>query len=492
MEQYDVYQQIAERTDGDIHIGVVGPVRTGKSTLIRRFMDLLVLPGLDASWHKERINDELPLSAAGRTIMTTQVQFVPGEAVEVHLSNVAQCKVRLVDCVGYMVDGAKGMLEDGQPRMVRTPWFDEEVPFEVAAETGTRKVIQDHSTIGLVVTTDGSITEIPRSHYVPAEIRVVNELKSLGKPFVVILNSMHPQEEATQTLRKELAREYDVPVLALDVLNMQESEVTNVIEQVLFEFPVREMRIQAPVWIRSLPRDHWLWLLLLYLMKKGGRSLHCLRDYQSVVEEFAQDERIGGLTIGSIHPGNGVIEAEVMIPPALYYQILSEECGCEVQDEAQLMSMMREMVVAKKEYDHIAGALQQVRQTGYGLVTPSIEDMMLDEPQIVKQGSRSGVKLKASAPSWHIMRVDIQTEVSPVLGTEKQSEELVRYLLSEFENNPTSIWKTEIFGKSLHDLVREGISQKLMRMPDDAQDKIRTALQRVINDGGGGMLCILL
>lgn len=493
MEKYDVYKQISQRTGGNIEIGVVGPVRTGKSTLIKRFMDLLVMPGMPADWRKERVVDTLPQSAAGRTIMTTQVQFVPSDAVDVSLSEGVTCRVQMVDCVGYMVDGAMGHVEDGHPRMVRTPWFDEEVPFEVAAETGTRRVIREHATIGLVVTTDGSITEIPRENYRAAEERVVNELKELGKPFVVVLNSTHPEADATVELRDALSEKYDVPVLAIDVLHMRGEEIEDLLAQVLYEFPVRRMSIDVPRWMRRLPRDHWLWLLLLALLARGGRNMVRLRDYQDVLAAFGEADELEGLRIWAIHPENGTIEARVEAPTALYYRVLSEECGCEVADESQLLAMMRELVHAKKEYDRMADALGQVKRTGYGVVTPVLSEMELEEPQLVRRGGQFGVRLRAKAPSWHIIRVDIDTEVSPVVGTERQGEDMVDYLMKEFEDDPRSIWNTEFFGKSLQDLVGEGMNQKLHAMPANAQNKLRNTLTRIVNHAGsGGLLVVFL
>lgn len=493
MEQYDVYRQIAQRTGGEIHIGVVGPVRTGKSTLIRRFMDLMVVPGVDNEWRKERLVDELPQSAAGRTIMTTQMQFVPGEAVEVSLPENTHCRVRLVDCVGYMVEGALGMLEEGTPRMVRTPWFDEEVPFEVAAETGTRKVITEHSTLGIVVTTDGSITDLPREAYLPAEQRVVSELSALGKPFVVVINAQDPGCAATQNLQQELSEAYGVPVMALDVLHMEEADVADLLTAVLYEFPARQMHLAVPGWLKSLPRDHWLWQRTVELLREGGEHFDHLRDYSAVVSAFAEEEQFRRLDITSIHPGDGTVEAQLELPTDLYFQVLSEVSGCEVANEAELMGMMSGLMEAKQAYDRLRSALEQVKATGYGLVTPSTEELTLEEPQLVKQGGQYGVKLRASAPSWHIMQVDIDTEVSPTVGTEKQGEDLLHYMMDGFENDPDSIWQTDIFGKSLYDLVREGLNQKLSRVPEDSREKIREAMSHVVNDSGnGGMICILL
>lgn len=493
MEKYDVYQQIAQRTGGNIYIGVVGPVRTGKSTLIKRFVDLMVLPSLSTDWRRDQITDALPQSAAGRTIMTTQVQFVPTEAVTVNLSDNVTCGVRLVDCVGYMVDGALGYEEEGRPRMVRTPWFEDEVSFEVAAEVGTQKVIREHATIGLVVTTDGSITEIPRENYVKAEERVVRELKEIGKPFVIVLNSTHPDSADTLALREKLSEKYDVPVLAMDVLHLREAEIEELLTQVLYEFPVRQMSIDVPRWIRILPRDHWLWLLLLLTLRRSGSNMVRLRDYQNVLTAFGEAEEFEGLRIWAIHPENGTIEAKVEVPSSLYYRVLSDECGCNVEDESQLLAMMHDLVHAKREYDRVAQALEQVKAVGYGIVEPRLEDMELEEPELVRRGGQFGVRLRAKASSWHIMRVDMDTEVTPVVGSEQQGESLVQSLSRDFESNPDSIWKTEFFGKSLQTLVGEGIRQKIHSVPDEIHDKLRGTVARIVNSGSsGGLLVVLL
>ena len=492
MANYDVYQQIAQRAGGELQIGVVGPVRTGKSTLIRRFMDLMVLPELEEAPARERVQDELPQSAAGRTIMTTQMQFVPSQSITVQMPGNTSCKLRLVDCVGYMVEGALGLMEGDAPRQVRTPWSDEEMPFEQAAELGTRKVIENHATLGLVVTTDGSVTDLPREVYVPAEERVVHELSELGKPFIVVLNSAHPLTPDTQSLAATLTERYGVPVLPIDILHMQTPQITGLLASVLNEFPARQMHIALPAWISSLPSGHWLRQELLELARRAAGSFKKLKDHEAVAEVFASSDHFSGLSVEAVHPENGAIEAEAEVPGELYYQVLSETCGVEIEDETALMAMMGDLVTAKREYDRLSGALEQVRATGYGVVSPTMEELTLEEPQLVRQGGQFGVCLKASAPSWHIMRVDIDTELSPTVGTQQQSEELVRYLMSGFESDPESIWTTEIFGKSLHDLVREGLNQKLVRMPEDTQAKLRETLTRILNDESGGMICILI
>ena len=493
MEQtFDLYRDIAERTDGDVYIGVVGPVRTGKSTLIRRMMEKLVLETMVPGPRRDRISDELPQSGSGKTIMTTQPKFVPGEAISVSLSEQAAVRIRMVDSVGYLVDGALGTEEDGSSRMVHTPWYDYDIPFEQAAEIGTRKVIADHATIGLVLTTDGSISDIPRESYEAPEERVIGELKALGKPFVVVLNSRTPENRETEALRQRLEERYSVPVMALNVMEMDQQDILSVFEQVLFQFPLREIRIQVPEWLDALDNDHWLVKHVLDSVRSGAEAVSLMRDHQRFAETFANSPYSDGLKNDGIDLGQGQITYELPLKNGLFNRVLGEECGTEIRGDAHLLSLMKELVSAKTEYDHVAEALRSVRETGYGLVTPAMSELTLQEPEIVQQGSRFGVRLKANAPSLHMIRVDIETEVSPVVGTEKQSEELVRYLMEEFENDPQKIWNTNFFGKSLHELVREGLSNKLMRMPSDAQEKVQETLSKMINEGNGGMICILL
>lgn len=489
---FDLYRDIAERTDGDVYIGVVGPVRTGKSTLIRRMMEKLVLDTMGPGPRRERIADELPQSGSGKTIMTTQPKFVPGEAVTVSLDDEATVRVRMVDSVGYLVDGALGTEEDGEARMVRTPWFDHEIPFDQAAEVGTRKVIAEHATIGLVVTTDGSISDLPREAYAQPEERVVKELKELGKPFIVLLNSRAPDAQDTQALRTRLAERYAVPVLAVNAMEMELSDILDVFEQVLFQFPLREIRVSVPDWLNALDESHWLVQHVLDGVRTGAEKVSLMRDHTAFAQVFAQSPYSDGLHNDGIDLGQGRLRFSLPLKEGLFNRVLGEECGTEIRGDAHLLRLMKELVAAKTEYDHVADALRSVRETGYGLVTPTMSELTLQEPEIVQQGSRFGVKLKANAPSLHMIRVDIETEVSPVVGTEKQSEELVRYLLEEFQNDPQSIWNTNFFGKSLHELVREGLSNKLMRMPADAQEKVQETLSKIINEGNGGMICILL
>ena len=489
---FQLYQDIAERTDGDIYVGVVGPCRTGKSTFISRFMEELVLPNMQPGPRRDRVQDELPQSASGRSIMTTQPKFVPGEAAEVSLGEGAAVRVRMVDSVGYLVRGATGTVEGGEARMVHTPWSDVDMPFEQAAELGTRKVMTDHATIGMVITTDGSITDIPRAAYVEAEDRVIGELRALGKPFVVVLNSAHPRAAETLKLRDALEEKHAVPVMLVNVKDMTVEDIRRVLESVLMEFPLREARFVTPAWLDALDEKHWLVQHVLEAVRKAGDTPRRMRDTEVFREAFAQSEYAGEVRQERVSPGEGRMDFTLPLKEGLFNRILGEECGTEIRGDAHLLSLMKELIHAKAEYDHVADALRAVRETGYGLVTPAMADMTLQEPEIVKQGSRFGVKLKAHAPSLHLIRVDIETEVTPVVGTEKQSEELVKYLMDEFEHDPQKIWNTNFFGKSLHDMVREGLSNKLLRMPADAQDKVQETLSRIINEGEGGMICILL
>lgn len=490
--EFNLYRDIAERTDGDVYIGVVGPVRTGKSTFISRFMEQLVLPRLADSPKKARIADELPQSGSGRTIMTTQPKFVPGEAVTVSLGENTPVRIRLVDSVGYLVRGALGVSDEDGTRMVHTPWFDHDIPFDQAAEIGTRKVIADHATIGLVVTTDGSIADLPRSAYMDAEERVISELKALGKPFVIVLNSATPRSAETLTLRDALEDRYAVPVMLLNVKEMQEDDIQRVLESVLLEFPLREARLAVPAWLAALDTDHWLVQHVLDGVRQSGGQSRVMRENDVFEAAFADSEYAEPVRTDSIEPGEGRMDFTLPIREGLFNRVLGEECGTEIKGDAHLLSLMKELVSAKAEYDRVADALASVRATGYGMVAPDTSELSLEEPQIVRQGSQFGVKLKANAPSLHLIRVDIETEVTPVVGTQEQSADLVRQLTEEFATDPQKVWDTSFFGKSLDAMVREGLSNKLQRMPADAQDKVQQTLTRIINEGDGGMICILL
>lgn len=492
MEEYNIYRQISERTQGDIYIGVVGPVRTGKSTFIKRFMDLLVIPNIENVYSKERAQDELPQSATGRTIMTTEPKFVPNEAVEIVIDDNVQLRVRLVDCVGYLVKGALGYMENNAPRMVSTPWFDHQIPFEEAAELGTKKVINEHSTIGLLVTTDGSITEIDREEYIEAEERVVNELKSINKPFIIILNSTRPHDNETIELRDKLQEKYSVPVLNVNCAQMRIEDINMIMERILFEFPVCEIGINVPKWVETLDDDYWLKAQMMDAIKDTFKDVRKIREAKSCVSAFDEYDFIKKAYVEKVDLGVGNVLVEINTPDGLFYKVLSDTTGLEIEGDHKVISLMKELARIKKEYERVEYALHEVKVKGYGIVTPSIEELTLDEPEIIKQGGRFGIRLRASAPSIHMIRADIETEIAPIVGTEKQSEELVNYLLKEFENEPAKIWESNMFGKSLHELISEGLHNKLFRMPEDAQLKLQETLQRIINEGSAGLICIIL
>ena len=492
MSVENIYQDIARRTGGDIYLGVVGPVRTGKSTFIKGFMDIMVLPNIENDYSRERANDELPQSAGGKTIMTTEPKFIPNEAVEINLSDGAKMRLRLIDCVGYIVPGAVGHTEEGAPRMVQTPWADEPMPFNEAAEIGTKKVICDHSTIGVVVTTDGSITEIPRDDYIDAEMRVVGELKAIDKPFVVILNTKYPERPETEELRSYLEAAYGVPVLAVNCAQMSPSVIDEVLKSALYRFPINEIGINLPSWINSLSDEHWLKSGLYDCISDSLAEVSKIDDIRHIIDKISEYEYSDSANISEIDLGSGRAVIEVQTPHELFYFIVKESSGFDISGDDKLITLLTELSAMKHEYDKIKYALMEVEQKGYGIVAPSTEELTLEEPQIVRQGNRFGVKLRASAPSIHMIRANIETEVSPIVGTEKQSEELVHYLLKEFESDPKKIWDSNIFGKSLYELVNEGLHNKLYRMPDDAQYKLQETLQKIINEGSGGLICIIL
>ena len=492
MENLGLYKDIQARTDGDIYVGVVGPVRTGKSTFIKKFMDLLVIPNIDNEYKKERAKDELPQSAGGRTIMTTEPKFVPNEAIEITIDGTLKLRTRLVDCVGYLVDNAIGYLEDDMPRMVKTPWSDDEIPFEQAAEIGTKKVIEEHSTIGILVTTDGSITDIPREDYIKAEERVVSELRALNKPFIIVLNSDSPNSSYTQELANKLSEKYKAYVIPTNCENLTIDDINDMFSKVLYEFPIEQICINFPKWIDGLDFNHPLKANLFNQIKDAFNDISVLKEVNNCVNSISETDIIAKTYIENIMLGTGKVNISIHLKDELFYNVLTEMTGVNVTNEGDLFSIINELSRTKKEYDKIAYALEEVKATGYGIVTPSIDELILDEPEMVKQGSRFGVKLRATAPSLHIIRANIETEVSPIVGSEKQSEELVNYLLSEFESDPKKIWESNIFGKSLHELVNEGLQTKLSKMPGDAQAKLQETLERIVNEGSGGLICIIL
>ena len=486
MEHQTIYQDIAERTGGDIYIGVVGPVRTGKSTFIKKFMENLVIPNIQNEARRERAVDELPQSAAGRTIMTTEPKFIPEEAVEVALEDGSAFRVRMIDCVGYIVPSSIGYVENEAPRMVMTPWFPSEIPFNMAAG-GIPLMLPS-----VVTTNDGSISDIPREEYREAEERVIRELQEIHKPFVVLLNCMDPQSEQAQKVQQEMEEEYGVPVLALSCLDLGREDIVRVLTEVLYQFPVREIAVQMPRWILSLPADHWLRRSLFDSVTEAARGITHIRDAAGCAQRLCEAEYVTDASVKEVLPGEGAARIRMNIDEGLFYKVLGETSGLEIENEEELMQSITELAAAKREYDKIKDAIDQVNATGYGIVMPSIDELTLDEPEIVKQGGRYGVRLRASAPSIHLMRADITTEVAPIVGSEKQSEDLVMYLLKEFEDSPEKIWQSNIFGKSLHELVNEGLHNKLSRMPGDARIKLQETIERIINEGCSGLICIIL
>ncbi|WP_088069214.1 stage IV sporulation protein A [Gottfriedia luciferensis] len=492
MEKIDIFKDIAERTGGDIYLGVVGAVRTGKSTFIKRFMEAVVIPNIQNEADRARAHDELPQSAAGKTIMTTEPKFVPNQGVKIHVADGLDVNIRLVDCVGYSVPGAKGYEDENGPRMISTPWYEEPIPFNEAAEIGTRKVIQEHSTIGVVVTTDGTIGEIARYDYIEAEERVVAELKEVGKPFIMVINSSQPYHPNTEALRQELSEKYDIPVIALSVEAMREGDVLNVLREALYEFPVLEVNVNLPSWVLVLKENHWLRQSYQEAIQETVKDIKRLRDVDYVVGQFSDYEFIEYAQLAGIDMGQGVAEIDLSAPDELYDQVLKEVVGVEIRGKDHLLELMQDFAHAKQEYDQVSDALRMVKQTGYGIAAPSLLDMSLDEPEIIRHGSRFGVKLKAVAPSIHMIKVDVESTFEPIIGTEKQSEELVKYLMQDFEDNPLSIWNSDIFGRSLSSIVREGIQAKLSLMPENARYKLKETLERIINEGSGGLIAIIL
>ncbi|MBQ3275678.1 MAG: stage IV sporulation protein A [Oscillospiraceae bacterium] len=492
MSDRSIYEDIALRTDGDIYLGVVGPVRTGKSTFIKRFMETLVIPRIENVYRRERARDELPQSGSGRTIMTSEPKFIPEEAVTIHLGEGAEASVRLIDCVGYMVSGAVGQFENGEERMVTTPWFDQEISLTQAAEQGTHKVIAEHSTIGLVITCDGSICDIPREDYLPAEERVIRELQSIGKPFIVVMNSTEPRSERVEAMTGQLRERYGVGCLAVNCAELEEEDVRDILRAVLGEFPVTELGISLPRWVDALPMDHPLRSSLYSSIRSCAGEMRRIRDVYAVAEKLKGEENVQSARVRSLQMGEGSGEIALELPRELYYDTISGQSGFTIRDDGDLMALLTEMRGVKNEYDRISDALREVRETGYGVVIPAPEELKLEEPEIVRQGGRYGVRLKASAPSIHMIMANIETEVSPALGGEKASEEIINFLLQSFEGDTSRIWESNIFGKSLYDIASEGVITKLRRMPATAQAKLQQALTRIVNEGGGSLICIII
>lgn len=492
MEETNIYRDIARRNNGDVYIGVVGPVRTGKSTFIKRFMDTLVIPNMTNVYQAERTRDELPQSAAGRTIMTTEPKFIPNEAIEISPGDNASMRVRMIDCVGYIVDESLGYEEDGEPRMVNTPWFDYPIPFNDAAELGTKKVICDHSTIGLVVTTDGSFSEIPREAYIDAEKRVISELKAINKPFVVLLNSSSPTSAEAKRIATEIEEEYDVSVMTVNCEELNGGDINKIINKILMEFPLSEIEIKIPGWLRKLDGEHELLKSVYDNAKRAVCDAVNLRDVEKICSRLGEPDFVKRAYSENVDMGQGTAKINLELVEDIFYKILSERAGTQINNDEQLLSELSKLSEMKVEYEHIKTALESVRATGYGVVSPKSDEMVLEEPKIIKQGGRYGIKLKACAPSIHMMRADIETSVSPIVGTMKQSEELIEHLLEEYEEDPSKLWDSNIFGKTLNELVNDGLRNKLERMPEEAQGKLRETLERIINEGSGGLLCLIL
>ena len=492
MEKYQIYEDIKSRTNGDIYVGVVGPVRVGKSTFISQFMQKLVIPNIENKNARERAIDELPQSADGKTVMTTQPKFVPNEAVKISVADKINLKVRMIDCVGYLVSGAMGTTENDKPRLVKTPWSEEEMSFEQAAEVGTKKVIEEHSTIGIVLTTDGSVTDIERANYISAEERVVQEMKNCGKPFVVVLNCRHPNSNESKKLAETLAEKYQAQVLAMNVAEMKEADVDKIFEKVLLEFPVKSVKVNMPKWLQALSFSNPIIEEIVREIKTFADKVKKVGDADKETVVFTESESFDPITFSNIEMGEGIIKFNVVPKENLFYKVLSDECGFAINDDYELVSYIKNLAIAKVEYDKLKNALDQVEQTGYGIVVPNKDEYTLENPEVIKQGNKYGVKIKASAPSLHIIKVDVETEVTPLVGNELQSQDLVEYLTQKFENDPEGIWETNLLGKSLYSLIDDNISAKIVMMPADAQRKLKKTLGRIINEGKGGVLCILL
>ena len=492
MTNTDIYKDISARTNGAIMIGVVGPVRTGKSTFIKRFMETLVIPNIDDEYMRERARDELPQSGSGRTIMTAEPKFVPEEAVQIRLGEDTSCSVRLVDCVGYMVSGASGRFEDGSERLVTTPWFDHEVTMTEAAESGTRKVICDHSTIGLVITTDGSICDIDRAAYVEPEERVVSELQSIGKPFVILLNSAEPDSEYAIELETQLAEKYSAPCMRVNCQRLNENGITEIMRRVLGQFPLSELSIKFPDWFDAIEYKNSMKSELFRSIINSSGGVCCVDDIGNMLSEMEQSELVEAAYIENSDMGSGVINIAVDIPRALYYKLISDESGLDIQSDGQLVSILREMSAVKQEYDKIKDALESVKNTGYGVVMPDHEQLQIEEPQLVKQGGKYAVKLKARAPAIHMLRTGVETVVSPSIGGDNASEEIISFLLQGFDGDMSRLWESNIFGRPLYDIAQEGIAERLNSLPQNARAKLQETLQRIVNEGRGTLICILL
>ncbi|MEG0875994.1 MAG: stage IV sporulation protein A [Oscillospiraceae bacterium] len=492
MTESRIYEDIALRTGGDIYVGIVGPVRTGKSTFIKRFMETLVIPNIENVYVRERARDELPQSGSGKTVMTAEPKFVPEDAISLRLGTDAELSVRLIDCVGYMVPGAVGQLEDGQERLVTTPWFDHEIPMTAAAEEGTRRVIRDHSTVGLLITTDGSICGIPREDYIEAEERVVSELNEIGKPFLILLNSAEPNSHSAQALREELTEKYGVACVCVSCPALTEEDIENIMKKLLCEFPAEGFSVYIPEWAQALPMEHEIKCELYEKIAEASRDVKKLKDAARLAACLGEMEMISEVTVSDMLLGKGCFSVKIELPRELYYKTISSESGLEITNDGELIALLCELSKMKTEYDKVSGALRDVREKGYGLVLPTPDEMVLQEPEIVRHGGRYSVMLRAGAPAIHMLKTTVETEVSPAVGGERASEEILGFLLQNFEGDASKIWESNIFGKSMYDIVGEGLTAKLKKVPEETGLKLRNALQRVINEGSGGLICIIL
>ena len=491
MEKYEIIKNIAKRSGGDIYLGVVGAVRTGKSTFIKRMVETLIVPNIENEYEKKRALDEIPQSAAGKTIMTTEPKFVPNNTAKIKIDDVT-CNIKLIDCVGYMIDKAIGATDENGPRMVKTPWYNEEIPFTEAAEIGTEKVIKEHSTIGIVITTDGSIGDFKREDYIDAETRVINELKSIGKPFIVILNSTHPTLPETEKLAKDLEYEHNIPVLPISIETMNEKDMYNILREALYEFPVLEVRINMPEWISILNPDNKIKKAYIESIRESIVEIDKIKDVEKITNKLLENEYIEKCYLSEIDTSTGIITVNITAPEELYNKTLKEIINIDIKNKADLLYLFQEFNTAKKEYDQIKYALNMVKQTGYGIATPSLDDMKLDKPEIIKQGPRYGVKLKAVAPSIHMIKVDVESTFEPIIGSEIQCKELIDYLMKDHDKNQNEIWKSEIFGRSLDTIVQEGIQSKINLMPDNIRFKLQNTLTRVVNKGSNNVITIVI
>ncbi|HJC66055.1 MAG TPA: stage IV sporulation protein A [Candidatus Enterocloster excrementigallinarum] len=491
MDNFNVYKDIQARTGGEIYIGVVGPVRTGKSTFIKRFMELLVLPAMEDEHMRSLSRDELPQSAAGKTIMTTEPKFIPKEAARITLTDGIEAKVRLIDCVGFMAEGAAGHIENGEERLVKTPWFDQEIPFTQAAEIGTRKVIGVHSTIGIVVTADGSFGEIKRQGYIGAENRTIEELKNLGKPFVVLLNSARPYSDETARLAKEMSSNYGVSVLPVNCEQLKKDDIYHILEKVLKEFPVTQLDFHIPKWLEILPATHWLKAQVIQGAKNLLKEVNHMKDVAAKLEEQKADG-IRSMNIRQMRMSDGRVSIQVEMDDGYYYQILSDLTGIPIEGEYQLLRTLGTLAAMQKEYEQVKNALSQVRMKGYGVVMPERSEIVLDEPQVIKHGNKYGVKMKAEAPSINMIKAHIETEIAPIVGSEQQAMDLIAYIKENARDNEDGVWNTNIFGKSIEQIVEDGIQAKISQMTEDCQMKLQDTLQKIINDSNGGMICIII